>query len=450
LTTFAASILFIPNAWLSDTNYETGFYAFFGMSNFVLLGMESYFSPRPEFNPFTHTWSLAIEEQFYIFFPYIFFIWSRYKKRKGVIGLAANSLLPGLSMASFIFSWWTSRFSQEAAFYLLPCRFWELGIGAILFQIQRAGGTGPASGVFAWPALIAGTVLVLVAAIFADRQAFPFPWALPAAIGALLIIAVVSAGGAPRSPIARLLRSAPMIFVGKLSYSLYLWHWPVYTLMRWTVGLEGSSAWLVALGLSFLLACLSYYLLERPIRARRWIRAQPKLLIVAGGLLAMVCGWETARLALSNQYRFVMSVVMREHTKWYPEWAEQRYREGCSVEAASEDIEGLPSLPCILAAPSRRRGIFSRSATPMWAPISRCIPSWRVKTVSTSGFILRRVVPSLACLAPPCQIAQLLPERAPTMLLRERYRATLYSLLLLECIDWATNGARLPQSTSPT
>jgi peptidoglycan/LPS O-acetylase OafA/YrhL len=340
LTTFAASILFIPNAWLSDTNYETGFYAFFGMSNFVLLGMESYFSPRPEFNPFTHTWSLAIEEQFYIFFPYIFFIWSRYKKRKGVIGLAANSLLPGLSMASFIFSWWTSRFSQEAAFYLLPCRFWELGIGAILFQIQRAGGTGPASGVFAWPALIAGTVLVLVAAIFADRQAFPFPWALPAAIGALLIIAVVSAGGAPRSPIARLLRSAPMIFVGKLSYSLYLWHWPVYTLMRWTVGLEGSSAWLVALGLSFLLACLSYYLLERPIRARRWIRAQPKLLIVAGGLLAMVCGWETARLALSNQYRFVMSVVMREHTKWYPEWAEQRYREGCSVEAASEDIEG--------------------------------------------------------------------------------------------------------------
>jgi peptidoglycan/LPS O-acetylase OafA/YrhL len=340
LTTFAASILVIPNAWLSDTNYETGFYAFFGMSNFVLLGTESYFSPRPEFNPFTHTWSLAVEEQFYIFFPYIFFAWSRYKKRKGFIGLAANGLLPGLSIFSFIFFWWISRFNQDAAFYLLPSRFWELGIGAVLFQIQCSGRTGLASGVLARPALIAGTVLVLAAAIFADRQAFPFPWALPAAAGALLIIAVVSAGGAPRSPIARLLRSASAIFVGKVSYSLYLWHWPVYTLMRWTVGLEGSSAWFVALGLSFLLACLSYYLLERPIRTGRWILAQPKLLIVAGGLVAMVLSWETARLALSKQYQFAMSVVMRERAKWYPEWADQRYREGCSVEATSEAVEG--------------------------------------------------------------------------------------------------------------
>ncbi len=85
-----------------------------------MLGMDSYFSPRPEFNPFTHTWSLAVEEQFYIFFPYIFFAWSRYKKRKGFIALAANGLLIGLSILSFIFFWRISRFSQDAAFYLLP------------------------------------------------------------------------------------------------------------------------------------------------------------------------------------------------------------------------------------------------------------------------------------------------------------------------------------------
>jgi peptidoglycan/LPS O-acetylase OafA/YrhL len=339
LTTFAASILLIPNAWLSDTNYQTGLSAFFGMSNFVLLGMESYFSPRPEFNPFTHTWSLAVEEQFYFFFPFIFFVWSRYKDGKGFIGLAANGLLAELSILSFIFFWWSSRFNQEAAFYLLPSRFWELGIGAILFQIQCAGGARFAR-VLAEPALIAGMALVLMAAIFSDRKAFPFPWALPAAVGALLIIAAVSAGTASRSPIARILRSLPMIFVGKLSYSLYLWHWPVYTLMRWTVGLEGLSAWSAALGLSFLLASLSYHFIERPIRTGRWIRLQPKLLIVAAGLLATVFSWEAARLALSNQYRFAMSVVMRERAKWYPEWADQQYREGCSVEATSEVVEG--------------------------------------------------------------------------------------------------------------
>jgi peptidoglycan/LPS O-acetylase OafA/YrhL len=337
LATIAASILFIPNAWLSDTNYKTALYAFFGMSNFVLLGGDSYFSPRPEFNPFTHTWSLAVEEQFYLFFPLIFFVWNRFKDGTGVVGLAATGLLTGLSIVSFIFMWWMSGVNQDAAFYLLPSRFWELGIGAILFQVQCSGKSPIASATHARRALTSGAVLILVAALFADRLAFPFPWAVPAAVGALLIIAAVSTVRASPSPVARVLRSRPMAFVGKISYSLYLWHWPVYTLMRWTVGLEGLSTMITAVGLSLVFAYLSYTVLERPIRRAGWIIVQPKSLIVIGGLAAMVLSWETARVAIGKQYRFSMSVVMRDSAKWYPYGTDTA---GCPLELADETTGG--------------------------------------------------------------------------------------------------------------
>jgi SGNH domain (fused to AT3 domains) len=201
-------------------------------------------------------------------------------------------------------------------------------------EVQCSGKSPIASATHARRALTSGAVLVLVAALFADRLAFPFPWAVPAAVGALLIIAAVSTERASPSPVARVLRSRPMAFVGKISYSLYLWHWPVYTLMRWTVGLESLSTIIMAVGLSLVFAYLSYTLLERPIRRAGWIIVQPKALVVVGGLAAMVLSWETARLAIGKQYRLSISVVMRDSAKWYP------YGTGCPLEWADETIDG--------------------------------------------------------------------------------------------------------------
>ena len=341
LVTTAATILFIPRAWLSDTIQKTGLYAFFGASNFALLRANSYFSPRLEFNPFTHTWSLAVEEQFYLFFPLIFFIWNRFRDGKGLIPLAAKALLPALSLLSFIFLWWINGVNQAAGFYLLPSCFWELGIGAFLFQLQCGGMSRAAFATRAQLALALGAALVLVAALFSDLRAFPFPWAVPAVIGALLIIAVVSIGEPLPSPVARLLRSPPMIFIGKLSYPLYLWHWPVFTLFRWTVGLQGAASMATAVGLSFLFAHLSYTLLERPIRRGSWARAQRKSLIIAGGVAAIVLSCGTARLAFTNQSRLSMSVVMRDEVNWYPQAIPyQGNTDGCTLQWTFEAIEG--------------------------------------------------------------------------------------------------------------
>ena len=76
----------IPNAWLSDSNQRTAWFAYFGLSNFALQSMgDSYFAPRIEFNPYVHTWSLAVEEQFYLLFPAIFYLWLRYKAAAPVL-----------------------------------------------------------------------------------------------------------------------------------------------------------------------------------------------------------------------------------------------------------------------------------------------------------------------------------------------------------------------------
>jgi peptidoglycan/LPS O-acetylase OafA/YrhL len=96
--------LFVPASWLSQSTNSTALYAFAGLSNFALIWFnDGYFSPRIEFNAFTHTWSLAVEEQFYLLFPFIFFIWIKYKEQKSLTGEIAHYLLPLLFIVSLIF-----------------------------------------------------------------------------------------------------------------------------------------------------------------------------------------------------------------------------------------------------------------------------------------------------------------------------------------------------------
>ena len=136
LATTLASTVLIPPAWLSDAHQKTGLYAFFGLSNFILARTNNdYFSPTAEFNPFTHTWSLGVEEQFYFIFPFLFFAWTFRESRRVSLGLFAVALL-----ASFVYSMSIAKSDATTAFYMITSRFWQLGAGVLLYQLMTSSG----------------------------------------------------------------------------------------------------------------------------------------------------------------------------------------------------------------------------------------------------------------------------------------------------------------------
>ncbi|MEO1494517.1 MAG: acyltransferase family protein [Pseudomonadota bacterium] len=239
-------------------------------SNFTLAEKTDYFAIVAGSKPVLHTWSLAVEEQFYLVFPpLLILILARGQAlSQGVVfGLVALSLGSAIYFAPNHIT---------AAFFMPHFRFWELGVGALL--ALGLGGGRPRTPLIAGVAGVLGLAAVL-AAISPALPLLPVPGLGTAApvLGTALII--WSGAG----PVAWLLSTRPFVALGLISYSLYLWHWPVLVFLGVWLDrqIEGTEA-AIAVAVSFVLAILSWRFIEQPVRHRRVLATRGRLFTFCG------------------------------------------------------------------------------------------------------------------------------------------------------------------------
>ena len=224
-------------------------------SNFLFWLESDYFGGAAEQKPLLHTWSLAVEEQYYIVFPILLILIWRY--RRGALPWA----LAALALISLGIAEWSWRHAPTANFYLFPSRAWEILIGSLCAWAQWRGGARRHGGL-AW----LGIVMIL-AAVFVFDETTPFPslLALLPVLGTALVVRYGTDGAGP----ARLLSTRAMVGIGLISYSTYLVHQPLLAFARIISLSEPSTAMMAGMAtLSFPLGWLSWRFIERPFRRR--------------------------------------------------------------------------------------------------------------------------------------------------------------------------------------
>ncbi|MEB3322670.1 MAG: acyltransferase family protein [Synechococcaceae cyanobacterium] len=257
----------------------TGITALFGVSNLYLYKEATdYFARSSELNAFTHTWSLGVEEQFYLIFPLlIWFSGFCHSPRRG--GRNLFLALCGIGTLGLVAFLIFNRSDPSAAYFLMPSRLWELGAGCLLFLFTRRTRTLSVPTRFLGPAVLAA----LVAALFLP-QAWQAGATIAVVVLTVLLLLCLERGGW----LNHWLSLPPLVKVGVLSYSLYLWHWSVLAISRWTIGIHGWTVPL-QLGLIVLLAWLSYRWVEQPLRRASWSVSQLRTIGLGLGAALLAC-----------------------------------------------------------------------------------------------------------------------------------------------------------------
>ena len=225
------------------------------LSNFFFLSQVDYFAPRADLQPLLHTWSLAIEEQYYFLFPLLLLALRGFKRKTAAFFVFA------LVFLSFAFAEWAWRENAERSFFFTLSRFWEIGTGSIC-AFAMAGREQRSSNI-----LSAIGLTMIIYSIFAYDEITPFPsaYTLVPVAGTALVILFAAQG----TWVARLLSLRAFVGIGLISYSAYLWHQPLFAFARLRSLAEPSQALMACLAAaSLLLAWATWHWVERAFRKR--------------------------------------------------------------------------------------------------------------------------------------------------------------------------------------
>ncbi|CAN5479837.1 acyltransferase family protein [soil metagenome] len=262
LATFIAGwVLLLPDHFMSLARSAL---AQIGLVSNVFFRKQSrYFSPASETMPLLHTWSLSVEEQFYVAFPVILFLAS--KRSRGFM----LATVAALFCVSFGISVYSSYHNSAKAFFLLHNRAWELALGALLVLMpMRSSPPKWVRELASW----AGIAAILAAAALYDSQT-RFP-GIPALLPCLGAFTVIWANSSQTTSAGRLLAMKPLVFVGLISYSLYLWHWPAIVFAKysswndWTWSQSSALEKVLFLGCVGVISTASWRWIEAPFRRR--------------------------------------------------------------------------------------------------------------------------------------------------------------------------------------
>ncbi|UXN61346.1 acyltransferase family protein [Phyllobacterium zundukense] len=315
-----------------------------------------YFAVDATNNPFIHFWSLSVEEQFYLAWPALLLLFTRMRPGKHGVFL----LMAAVAAISFALCAWLTTVSQPWAFYFSPLRAWEFALGglasmALLNNWAKRFAYSPAMG---W----IGLALIAIAYLrVSEQDAFPGFIALVPALGTVMVLlsGVHLSSYGPRA----LLAIKPAQWIGKLSYSLYLWHWPVIVYAAMLVPDLTSVQRILLMLLTLALSIFSYRFVENPIRRNAWLMVSTRRSLAFAALLTMTgvtVGYASATLAkrnLSPQQEMILETAERPSTV-------RATDKSCVL-----DLETVKPKPCVFGSASSNTKVvlFGDSHADHWS-----------------------------------------------------------------------------------
>ena len=351
--------------------------ATFSISNFYFLATSSYFSSNVD-KPLLHTWSLAVEEQFYILFPLFLLLLKRFFPGRFKTALVL------VTTASFVLSVWTVHTSPTRAFYLPATRAWELLLGAMLSidlfpRVKSAIGRN---------LLSATGLLAILACGFMYTGGIPFPGAaaLVPCLGAAFIIA---AGQTGSSVVGRLLSLKPVVFVGLISYSLYLWHWPIILLQHMSMLQPRNASNHMVKGsiliVAFAMATLSWRFIETPFRKGRFMLKGASAFRFAAGSAALLALFACVILAthgLPSRYSQRELALAA-----YVDYTAPGQEGVCSIESSGPTAPTFNAAHCMQQDPSKKNYLIigDSHAAHLWYGLKNTFPGINFLEASASG-----------------------------------------------------------------